>query len=432
MTKIEKLYGYFIKSSGVTTDSRQTGKGKIFFALKGEKFDGNRFAEDAVKKGAAVAVIDNCNYKKDDIHYFCVEDTLQALQVLAAYHISRLNTKIFAITGTNGKTTTKELVKTVLSAKFNVFGTEGNFNNHIGLPLTVLKLKNEHEIAVLEMGASKPGDIKELCEIANPAYGLITNIGKAHLEFFGSQENLIKTKMELYDYINLQNGTIFYNCTNNGVINIEKYKCNKITYGLDNNNCTYSAKPIIHSDFFAGIDTGSTIIKSNLAGYFNAENILSAYAVGKFFGISDELIKEKIETYTPENKRSQLIKKDSNLVLLDAYNANPTSMSKSLESFISYPTSLPKIAILGDMLELGKESYKEHLEILKTYSQAENLKIIAVGNHFLELKHRFPCVQFFKSTNELKSYLSNNKIENSFILLKGSRGMALENILSLL
>ena len=429
MQYLDKIYKNFINSTGVTTDTRQIKVGNIFFALKGEKFDGNKFAEEAVKKGAILAVVDNCEYKLNDKNYICVENSLIALQELAKLHLKKLNTKVFAITGTNGKTTTKELIKNVLSAKFNVFATEGNFNNHIGLPLTVLKLKKEHDIAVLEMGASKPGDIKELCEIADPQYGLITNIGKAHLEFFGSQENLVKTKSELYDHVCAKNGTIFFNCNNSKYIKIKKYNCKKIEYGLNNKNCKYHATPITVNGIFAGIKINGTQIKSNLVGNYNAENLLAAYTAGSFFGISLEAIKRKIEEYIPQNKRSQFIDNGEVKIILDAYNANPTSMNKSLEAFLNYPGEYEKIAILGDMLELGKESEKEHKNILDKFSKIGCLKIIAVGRHFYKLKNQYKNVSFYPTTEDLITGLKNNKLKNAFVLLKGSRGIKLEDLL---
>ncbi len=426
---IENLYEIFLKSNGVVIDSRKVSGGDMFFALKGEHVDGNKYANDAIKKGASVAVIDDCRYESEKT--VCVENVLETLQMLARHHLSVLGTRVFALTGTNGKTTTKELIKQVLSAKFNVFATEGNFNNHIGLPLMVLKMRERYDIAVLEMGASKPGDIKELCDIANPEFGLITNIGKAHLEFFGSRENLIKTKSELYDAVNSRGGVIFFNCANRDIIDVTKYKNAKIvTYGLNNKDCDFTAEPLLFG-LFAGIRISGTEISSNLAGSYNSENIIAAYSVGSYFGVPEDEIKRKIEEYIPVNKRSQFIKSDLNEIILDAYNANPTSMQNALNSFLGYDTKLPRVLILGDMLELGKESDIEHKSLLERLKN-ENIRLFAVGKNFGKFKYEYKQFMFFDTTDDLKKYLKNNKISGSFVLIKGSRGIALEKILDLL
>ena len=425
--KIESIYNLYKESSSVIIDSRKATKGSLFFALKGDNTDGNMYAADAIEKGAIAAIIDDCKYSSAKT--ICVDNVLEVLQKLAAYHLKTLGTDVFALTGTNGKTTTKELIRQVLSAKFDVFATEGNFNNHIGLPLMVLNMRRRYDIAVLEMGASKPGDIKELCEIANPTYGLITNIGKAHLEYFGSQENLIKTKMEIYDAVNSNGGVIFYNCANKSVISLSEYqKAKKITYGLSDKSCDYTAESFVYNNFFAGIRTENVEIKSQLVGKYNAENILAAYAVGRFFGVSETEIKHKIENYIPQNKRSQFVRSKSNSIVLDAYNANPTSMKNALESFFDYKTELTKVLILGDMLELGKESDREHKKILEMV-MGHDVMLLAVGSNFYKFKGKYKNFMFFESTDELEKYLANNKIENSFVLLKGSRGIALEKIL---
>ena len=429
-TTVAKLYKVFEKSKGISIDSRTTQEGEIFFALKGEHSDGNRYAHQAIEKGALVAVIDDCRYQSENT--FCVEDVLTTLQRLARYHIELLDTKVLAITGTNGKTTTKELVKEVLSSRYKVFATEGNFNNHIGLPLMVLKITPEIELAVLEMGASKPGDIKELCNIADPDFGLITNIGKAHLEFFGSQENLIKTKMELYDAVDAKSGVLFFNCANRATIPIEKYKNARIvSYGLNLKDCTYTATPFLYQDIFAGIRIGDQIIDSHLVGGYNAENMLAAFAVGKFFGVPEPDIKEKIMSYFPSNKRSQFIRSRTNKIILDAYNANPTSMQNAIDAFLIYRTDLRKVLILGDMLELGAEADHEHKMLLEKLAK-EDVTLLLVGKHFGKYRADFPSLLFFEHTDELKKYLTNNKITDSFVLIKGSRGIALEKILDTL
>ncbi len=430
--ELSKIYSLFVNSKGVCIDTRKITEDEIFVALKGENFDGNKFVKQALEKGAKLAIVSNSDIKGDNVIY--VEDTLKFLQDLASFHIRQLDIPVIAITGTNGKTTTKELIGKVLSSEFNVFYTKGNFNNHIGVPLSILQITTDHEIAVIEMGASKPGDIKELCKIADPKYGLITNIGKAHWEFFGTQENLIATKQELFDYLNSNNGTIFYNCRLSNFIDKEIFNCKNLSYGVDRLDCNYNASGFTHDTMFCGVEVNDTKIYSNLSGIYNAENILAAVVVGLNFGISLLNIKYEIESYYPKNNRSQYIKTNNNKIIIDAYNANPSSMEQSVSFFLQIPSEYHKVLILGDMLELGKESKKEHKRILDIIVRKHSGQTFLVGSNFYKFKNMFTKhnLLFFISTDEVISFLKRNPLHNKFILLKGSRGIKLETLLEYL
>jgi len=426
----QALYQIFLEFPTVCTDTRNITKDCLFFALKGEHFDANQFAEEAIEKGAAYAIIDQCKFKKND-KFICVKNVLETLQQLAAFHRQHFNIPILGITGTNGKTTTKELTNAILSTTYNTLATKGNLNNHIGVPLMLLQITDATEIAIIEMGASQPGDIKLLCEIANPTLGLITNIGTAHIEGFGSEKNLFLTKKELFDYVIKHNGTIFYNADNKKLRAI-KYD-NAITYGTSKNYQVYGE--IEKSDFYLKLiihhDEHSYPIKTSLVGNYNLENILAAFSVGQFFNIQPEEVIHAISNYIPQNNRSQFIETKNNRIIADAYNANPSSMAAAISNFETM-TGNSKILILGDMLELGKISVTAHQELINNINTTAFEKIFLVGENFSLTKFNEPKITSFKSTDEIKSFFKINPLKNKFILLKGSRGMALEKIIEVL
>jgi len=432
----KELYKIFKESSKITTDSRNIIKNSIFFALKGTNFNGNKYASDAIEQGCSYAVIDENKYVQNN-RYILVDNVLESLQQLAHYHRQNLKIPIIAITGTNGKTTTKELIKAILSKKYNIIGTEGNLNNHIGVPLTLLSMNNSTEIGIVEMGANHMGEIKELCEIAEPDYGLITNIGKAHLEGFGSFEGVIKAKSELYEYLSKNNKTIFVNIDNN-ILNNISVKSNKITYGT--NTLSVYQGEFIEANPFVKLnwkykDTNlqnyrSNYVETQLIGKYNFENILASICIGKFYNVSDNDIKHAIEQYKPTNNRSQLIKSKFNTLLLDFYNANPTSMKEALSNFADIKSE-NKIIILGDMFELGDESEKEHLKIINILKRNNFKDFFLIGNTFNKVSKNTKF-KSFESTNDFINWVKNNRISDSYILIKGSRGMHLENIIEFL
>lgn len=419
---LKKIYQLFINSgSKIVIDSRLCKAGDIFFGLKGDNLDGNQYAKKSLESGCLYAVIDNPKYYLNE-KTILVEDCLFCLQELSKLHRKNLKTPILAITGSNGKTTTKELIVSVLQKKFNLGYTKGNYNNHIGLPLTLLSFSKETEFGVVEMGANHPGEIDALCKIANPEYGLITNIGKAHIEGFGSFQGVIDTKNELYSFLNSKNGLIFYN-SNNQILESLK-KNNKLGFG--NQNDSISGKTISASPFLkieVSINNSEKItINSNLFGEYNLENILAAISIGKYFGVKTINIKEALESYKPDNNRSQIYKTEKNTLFLDAYNANPSSMENALNNFISL--SGKKALILGDMLELGSISIAEHKNIIDYISSSGIEKIFLVGKIFYSLKSdKFLC---FENVDNLINHLSNNKVYGYNILIKGSRGINLE------
>ena len=428
---IKDLYQIFLEFPTVSTDTRNIKKDCLFFALKGENFDGNKFAEEAIEKGAAYAIIDNPNLKENK-QFIYVNDTLKTLQQLAAIHRNHFKIPLIGITGTNGKTTTKELIAAILSTNYKVLATKGNLNNHIGVPLMLLQITDETEIAIIEMGASKRGDIKELCDIANPTLGLITNIGTAHIEGFGSAENLLLTKKELFDAVIQNKGTIFYSCEQNNFRDI-KYQ-NAITYGLSK-NCVINGT-VSQSNFFLQMNinyNGINIpIKTNLVGSYNSENVLAAFSVGHFFSIHPEKAINAISNYYPDNNRSQFLETSHNQIIADAYNANPSSMKAAISNFASLSSTKQKVVILGDMLELGKVSKIEHQNIINELGQYNLETIFLVGNSFFQAETDNIKFQKYKTTTELKAYLSANPLKDKLILLKGSRGIALEKIIEVL
>ena len=423
---VEQVYNAFLScDQKVTTDTRNIGKNYLFFALKGPNFNGNKFAKKALELGAKYAVIDEKEYFIEG-KTFLVENVLETLQSLARFHREKINIPVVAITGTNGKTTTKELLGAVLTSQYNILITKGNLNNHIGVPLTILQLNKEHEIAVIEMGASKIGDIKELVEIALPNYGIITNIGKAHLEGFGDVETIKKTKFELYDFIIENKGAVVVNKEDELLTSYIPKEIEKFTYGsleADVIGKVVRQTPTLEVELSIE-ENAPKMVKTNLLGAYNQNNILAAACMGKIFKVSIENIEQSIAHYSPTNNRSQLVKTSKNTVIADCYNANPTSTMESLISFNQIESS-QKLVILGDMLELGSASEVEHQAIVD-YLENTSLKAILVGTCYQKTKSGFTT---FKDTLELIPFLKQNGLENSLVLLKGSRGIKLEMLL---
>lgn len=430
MTQIELIYELYKKYPLISTDSRKIEPGSIFFALKGDNFNGNWFAADALKKGAACAVIDEKDFFISD-RTVIVNDVLQSLKDLANFHRIKLAIPILGITGTNGKTTTKELVAAVLKKKFNVKFTHGNLNNHIGVPLTLLSMDNSTQFGVVEMGANHPGEIAELCKIADPDYGIITNIGKAHLEGFGSFEGVIQTKSELYHYLERKNGVVFFNNDNELLRSLTSEIKNKVSFGKSNADFTgdlIPSPPYVHVK--ARFAKGDLYLNSKLTGDYNFENIMAAACIGNYFNVDPIKIQEAIAGYQPENNRSQIIHQENLTIVMDAYNANPTSMQASIRSFMTN-TKGNTWLILGDMLELGKYSLDEHLAILALLKEYPASNIILVGKQFNGIASEFGF-KSFTNVDELCLMLQANPITEGNVLIKGSRGIQLEKILKYL
>lgn len=427
---IPHLYAIFRDHPQITTDSRNIPANSIFFALKGANFNGNSYAADALTRGAAFAVIDEPSFATDE-RCIVVDDVLLCLQHLARYHRDQLKLPILAITGTNGKTTTKELVAAVLARKFKVNFTQGNLNNHIGVPLTILSMSEDTEFGVVEMGANHPGEIKALCEIANPDFGLITNIGMAHLEGFGSFEGVIRTKSELYDFLRAKKAKCFVNADNPLLIQ-QASGLDQVSYG---NSTDYfmSGEAVSTGNYLvikALFPKGWLYLKSRLVGDYNSENLLAAACIGKYFGVESLQIQEALAEYTPTNNRSQLIQKEKNVVIMDAYNANPSSMMAALINFAKIKND-NKCLVLGDMLELGEASDKEHQKIVNFIENQNFSIVLLVGQHFAKTTDRKEKKKF-EHVELLSNYLKTQPIENKLILIKGSRGIHLEKILELI
>ena len=422
------LYDLFIHNPQITTDSRNCPKGSIFFALKGDKFDGNQYAGKALASGCVYAVIDNPDYYIGE-RTILVDNVLKTLQQLAHHHRKVLGLPIIGITGTNGKTTTKELLAAVLSTKFNLLYTEGNFNNHIGVPLTLLRLTHDHEMAVIEMGASHPGDIKELVDIVHPNYGIITNVGRAHLEGFGSFEGVIRTKGELYDYIRRSKGKIFIKKENEYLQSIAK-GIEQITYG--NGDDAFASGQVVGCDPFLVFNWKQQgklhTVETHMIGSYNLDNVLAAVAVGRFFKIPAERISRAIAAYEPTNNRSQFKKTENNELIIDAYNANPSSMKVALDNFITMPVQ-PKAIILGDMRELGPTSDELHAEVVEQIKKGQFDKVFLCGEHFSKVGKEFSP---FATTEAMVEELRKQPLKGYHILIKGSHSMGLEKLADIL
>lgn len=422
------LYDLFIHNPQITTDSRNCPKGSIFFALKGDKFDGNQYAGKALASGCVYAVIDNPDYYIGE-RTILVDNVLKTLQQLAHHHRKVLGLPIIGITGTNGKTTTKELLAAVLSTKFNVLYTEGNLNNHIGVPLTLLRLTHDHEMAVIEMGASHPGDIKELVDIVHPNYGIITNVGRAHLEGFGSFEGVIRTKGELYDYIRRSKGKLFIKKENEYLQSIAK-SIEQITYG--NGDDAFASGQVVRCDPFLVFNWKQQgklhTVETHMIGSYNLDNVLAAVAVGRFFKIPAERISRAIAAYEPTNNRSQFKKTENNELIIDAYNANPSSMKVALDNFIAMPVQ-PKAIILGDMRELGPTSDELHAEVVEQIKNGQFDKVFLCGEHFSKVGKEFSP---FATTEAMVEELRKQPLKGYHILIKGSHSMGLEKLADIL
>jgi len=421
---IEDIYKIYQQFPAIETDSRKLKKDDIFFALKGPNFNGNHFAKQSLDLGAAYVIADE-PLDFEDERIINVTDVLETLQRLAKYHREQFQIPFIAITGSNGKTTTKELLHEVLSTTFKTYTTKGNLNNHIGIPLTILKIKSDAEMAVIEMGANHLHEISGYCEYAQPTHGLITNIGKAHLEGFGSEENVKKGKGELFKYLSLHNGTAFVNTDDNAVTDESKQVQHVIYYGSRSEN---AKGKIIKNDPFIEVEIEAekpVNIKTNLVGAYNLPNVLAAFYVGKYFKVDENSIKNAIENYVPSNSRSQLIEKDTNLIILDAYNANPGSMKVAIDNFANMKGG-KKILLLGSMMELGSESEKEHAEIISLIDQHKWYAVVLVGNNFKEIKNSYINLE-----NSLLAmdWLKNESVQNAQILIKGSRSMQMEKVL---
>lgn len=423
---IDKLHQLYLTYPTISTDTRSIKNNSLFFALKGDNFDANKFANQALEKGAKYAIIDDKNYQLDN-RFILVNNVLDTLQKLATYHREYLQIPIISLTGSNGKTTTKELINAVLQKKYNVVATKGNLNNHIGVPLTLLAMHKDTEIGIVEFGANHPNEIAFLANIAKPNFGLITNFGKAHLEGFGSFEGVIKTKTELYNFLRKTNGIAFVNADD--TLQVKKSQdLKRITFG--SNKADYLIN-LLEANPYVSIAFNDEIITSKMIGTYNYSNIAFAVTIGSYFNVALQDIKYAIGNYTPSNNRSQIIEKESNTILLDAYNANPSSMKVALDNFVTLPKK-NKIIFLGDMFELGKFAKEEHQNIVD-YLEASIIKnIFLVGDNFFSTNLSSDKIKKF---TDLKSLVANeniSEIKNATILIKGSRGMQLERLLDYL
>ena len=422
---IEQLYKLFLQFPTISTDTRKITKDCLFFALKGDNFNGNSYAKQALEKGAAFAIVDEKEYANEN-HIILVDDTLKSLQELASFHRKQSKAKVISLTGSNGKTTTKELINAVLSTNYKTIATVGNLNNHIGVPLTLLSIKEDTEIAIVEMGANHQKEIEFLCQIVEPDYGYITNFGKAHLEGFGGLEGVIKGKSELYDFLFQHNSFIFFNADD--IIQLSKLNSHIKKYGFSQHNSQYYTIKLISADPFVKIEFENYSINSKLIGAYNFVNCCAAIIMGKYFNVSLENIKKGIESYVPANNRSQIMEKNGHQIILDAYNANPSSMKVALENFNHLNVS-PKIAFLGDMFELGETAPEEHQAIADLATSMNFDDTFFIGKNFVKTKNN---KKTFKTFEDLASYLKANPLQKSNLFIKGSRGMALERILELL
>lgn len=431
--ELSALYQIFRECTAVTTDSRNCPIDSLFIALKGESFNGNAFAVKALEAGCKYVVVDEPQYESEgDKRFILVDDCLRTLQQLANYHRRQLGTRVIGITGTNGKTTTKELISAVLSQSYSVLYTQGNLNNHIGVPLTLLRLKPEHDLAVIEMGANHPGEIDFLTHIAEPDYGIITNVGKAHLEGFGSFEGVIRTKGELYDYLRgKENATVFIHHDNPYLTGMSK-GLKSVLYGSDESLYVYGGvtgnSPYLSFEWKAGKGGDRHEVQTQLIGEYNFPNALAAVTIGCFFGVEPQKIDKALSAYTPQNNRSQLKKTESNTLIIDAYNANPTSMMAALTNFQNMDAA-HKMVILGDMRELGAESVAEHQKIVDYIKECHFEKVVLVGEQFAASLHGY---QSYPDVQELIRDLQTDKPQNCMILIKGSNGIRLSSVVEYL
>jgi UDP-N-acetylmuramoyl-tripeptide--D-alanyl-D-alanine ligase len=422
--RLPELYAKFLESAGISTDTRSIAPGSMFFALRGDRFNANEFAAEALTKGASYAVVDQAEYAKGK-SYILVPDTLEALQKLARFHRDRLEIPVVALTGSNGKTTTKELIYAILSKRFEVHATKGNLNNHIGVPLTLLSIKPHHEIAVVEMGANHLGEIAMLCGFADPTHGLITNIGRAHIGLFGGFEQIARAKGELYDHLAARNGVVFINSQNEILTGMAKRFKSMVTYPAEGD--FYTAQ-LIHADPYVRLvaDNGKEV-QTQLIGSYNFENIAAALCVGKYFGVDPDEANAAVAEYRPQNMRSQVVQKGSNTIILDAYNANPSSMQAAIENLLAMPGSR-KVLILGDMFELGDESEREHRRLASLINQHGFREVYLCGTLMAPAAEEIPHAHYFENKADLIQALRSAEIRDSVILIKASRGIGLEEV----
>lgn len=419
----QSLYQLFLKNPSVQTDTRQLKPGDIFFALKGPHFNGNLFAKQALDAGAAFAVVDQLPPNADE-RMILVNDSLLALQQLASYHRDQISIPVIAITGSNGKTTTKELVHAVLSSTYKTSTTQGNLNNHIGVPLTILKIKKDAQMAVIEMGANHRGEIQSYCQYAKPNFGLITNIGKAHLEGFGGETGVKLGKGELFQYLAEHDGKAFVNLDDPAIVDLAAQVGKKVVYGRDKAG---EKVTILSSDPFLRISIAGERplqMATQLVGSYNLSNILAAVTIGRYFQVDDDQIKHAIEGYVPANSRSQMVKRDGNTIIMDAYNANPGSMKVAIENMVAMKAGR-KVLILGDMKELGSESHKEHQQLIELIRKHEWAAVALTGPVFNSLEHEF---RSFDNAEEAKIWFRKSKFHDALILVKGSRSMQMEKV----
>jgi UDP-N-acetylmuramoyl-tripeptide--D-alanyl-D-alanine ligase len=422
--EIEEIYRKYKERGSVSTDTRQITPGSMFFALKGDKFNANEFAAEALAKGASFAIVDESKFALDD-RYILVADVLTTLQTLARFHRDQLKIPVVALTGSNGKTTSKELLHAVLRKKFRTHATKGNLNNHIGVPLTILAIDGSVEIAIVEMGANHVGEIAFLCSIAKPTHGFITNIGKAHVGMFGSYENIIRAKSELYQHLLTNHGKVFINSQNEILANMAKRLEEPLFY--PGKNDLYFAE-LVSADPMVRIRAeNGDVVDTKLIGGYNFENIAVALCIGKYFGVEPALANQAIADYTPGNMRSQVLKKGSNTIILDAYNANPSSMRAAIENLAAMRAE-NKVLILGDMFELGDEAATEHQSIGTLIRDLGFKSVYLCGSLFKSALHPIPFARYFITKEELVNELIQFPISNSTILVKASRGIGLETI----
>lgn len=425
---LDTLYSLFLQSTGVSTDTRKIDPGNLFFALKGPSFNANEFASTALKMGASAVVVDEAAFAVvGDPRYFLCEDVLSTLQALATFHRRKFTIPFIGLTGSNGKTTSKELLHSVLKQKFNTLATIGNLNNHIGVPLTLLRLRPEHEIAIIEMGANKQGDIEELCLIAEPTHGCITNIGKAHLEGMGGPAGVLKTKTELFQYLKAHQGKVFINTQDPVLAPLISRFDQPVRYPSPGDFCEVH---FLGADPFVSFSVKSVegVHVSSLVGAYNFGNIANALTIGAYFGVPLEMAVQGILQYSPENMRSQLVEKRSNLILLDAYNANPSSMEVAIRTFGEMTGRKHKMVILGDMFELGDYAEEEHRQLGELVSEYTFDKVCFTGKLIVSALEKAPSALYFPDPFSFRNWLQDSKLEDYLILIKGSRGMKLETL----
>lgn len=426
--QIEQLYQRFLESGKISTDTRQISEGSIFFALRGDKFNANEFASQALERGASCCVIDDARFAQDN-RYILVEDVLKTLQDLARYHRSKLTIPVIGLTGSNGKTTSKELVLAVLSKKFNTYSTKGNLNNHIGVPLTVLAIDYSHDIAIVEMGANHVGEIALLCSIANPTHGFITNIGKAHIGTFGGFDNIVRGKSELYQHLITRQATVFIHSQNAILASMAKRFKSPYFYPAEGDY--YHARLLDADPFIRYQSEGGAVVQTQLMGAYNFENIAVALCIGKYFGVDEQAANQAVAAYVPANMRSQIVKKGSNTIILDAYNANPSSMEAAIQNLASMKAS-HKVAIVGDMFELEQEADKEHALVGELLKEKNFDRVYLCGSLMKTAKEKNPSAFYFETKESLIEELKRNPISDATILVKASRGIGLETVVEYL